>query len=186
MQPARLLRSPESRPVETKLARRCALCLATVALLPLLAVSACNTRPVPGGGYHVNELPAEQRRVLATPRFEQYPPYHIMAPEAVAPDLSSHPKAREYRTAIRQGAERGAVFAGHVAVASWGCGANCRQWAFIDARSGAVTFGPRTSHGAAFQRDSRLFVANPPDKAPAGTEPRYFVWTGRELKPLEG
>lgn len=168
--------------------RRLLLPAAVVVLLPLLAVPACNPRPVPGGGYHVNELPPERRRLLATPRFEQFPPYLIVAPEAVAPDLSSHPDAREFRTAIREGAERGVAFAGHVAVASWGCGADCRQWAFIDARDGTVIFGPRTRRGAAFKRDSRLFVADPTESAPAGVEaaPRYYVWTGKELKPVEG
>lgn len=159
------------------------------ALMALGVLAACTAQaPIPGGGYRVNELPAEERRMLARPRFEQFPPYQIIAPEAVAADLRSHPQAREYRTAITQGAEKGPAYAGHLAVASWGCGNECQQWAFIDARNGKVHWGPRTSHGASFQPDSRLFVANPPHELPPGTKasPRFYIWTGEGLVEMQG
>lgn len=154
-----------------------------LALLPLLLLTACNARPVPGGGYHVNDLPPEQRRVLATPRFEQYPPYRIMGTGAVPLEPAGRSLGTDQRAALRDGAARGVAFAGEVAVASWACGTGCRQWALIDAQTGTVTLGPRTAGGAAFQRDSRLFVAEP---TAAPQDRRYFIWTGKELKPLEG
>lgn len=121
-------------------------------------------------------------------RFEDYEPFEIVAPEAVAPNLASHPEARRFRTVIRRGAERGAAFAGHLAVAEWGCGTGCRQYAFIDARNGRVHWGPVASHGAAFRRDSRLFVVNPPENLPPEAPPeatRYHVWDGEALRPLD-
>ncbi|WP_119677868.1 hypothetical protein [Indioceanicola profundi] len=159
------------------------------AITALAVLGACSvSSPIPGGGYRVNELPAEERQMLARPRFEQFPPYDIIAPEAVSANLRSHPNAREYRTAIQQGAEKGPAFAGHLAVASWGCGNECQQWAFIDARNGKVIWGPRTSHGASFQQDSRLFVANPPHEMPAGAKanPRYYIWNGEDLVEMQG
>lgn len=154
--------------------------LVAAAIAGLAALAACApSRPVPHGGYGVNEQ-AERRAVLGTPAFAQFPPYRIVSPEPVSPDLDSHPQAREYRSALRQGAEKGAAFAGHLAVAHWGCGGPCQQWAFIDATDGRVFWGPETRGGARYVADSRLFIADP------GKEPRYFVWTGSDLKPLAG
>jgi hypothetical protein len=121
------------------------------------------------------------------PRFEDYEPFEIVAPEAVVPNIASHPEARRFRTMIRRGAERGAAFAGHLAVAEWGCGTGCQQYAFIDARNGRVYWGPVASHGAAFRHDSRLFVVNPPETLPEGPyeATRYYVWDGEALMPLD-
>lgn len=156
-----------------------ALTLSAITVLAILA--ACTSGPpVPHGGYRVNEMQPEERRVLSQPRFEHFPPYLILASEAAVPDLDSDPRAKEYRTALRKAAEKGASFAGHLAVASWPCGGDCTQWAFVDVGTGDVTWGPKTAGKARFQKDSRLFVAD------TGDDARYFVWTGRELKPLEG
>ena len=148
-------------------------------LLSLLALAACapslpDRPPAPRG--------PERRVVLAVPRFDHFPPYELVAPEAAAPDLDSHPRAREYRTRLREGAAKGPAFAGHLAVASWACGQGCRQWAFVDARDGRVVWGPRTGPTAEFRRDSRLFVADPKDRA----RTRFYVWTGTALREMEG
>ncbi|MFC7333359.1 hypothetical protein [Rhodocista pekingensis] len=155
-----------------------ALIAAAIAALAVLAACAPD-RPVPHGGYGVNEQ-AERRAVLGTPAFAQFPPYRIVAPEAVVPDLDSHPRAHDYATALRQGAARGATFAGHLAVARWGCGTGCQQWAFIDALDGRVVWGPTTTAGAGYTMDSRLFVAD------SDGTPRYFVWDGSALRALAG
>lgn len=161
-------------------------------LLLVATVAACGTY-----GESPAAPPAEASRLedlgAALPDFEDFPPFVEIAPEAVAPDLASHPEARRFRTAITEGAHRGAAFAGHLAVASWGCGTGCQQYAFIDARDGRVIWGPETSYGAAYVQHSRLFVANPPESLPrdeAGrlhdphARPEPYVWDGERLVPL--
>lgn len=61
-----------------------------------------------------------------------------------APDLTSHPDARTYRTRIRQAAKGQVNFAGKYIVTTWGCGANCLHGALQDTRSGRVFFLPHT------------------------------------------
>lgn len=127
----------------------------------------------------------------AVPRFADYPAVYEIAPEALAVDLSSHPEARRYAAELRRGAEKGADFAGYVAVASWGCGTACERFAFIDGLHGGVVMGPTASHGADWRKDSRLFIVNPPEAMPVtgdGTpaageaETEYWLWTGGGLQ----
>ena len=153
---------------------------ALLPLLPLALLGACT--PLIPDRPTARQPPPERRVMLAVPRFEQFKPYELVAAGAVAPDLASDPRANEYRTRLREAAAKGPTFAGHLAVASWGCGEGCRQWAFVDARDGRVIWGPRTGPKARFRLDSRLFVADPAGRAPA----RYYVWTGRELREMEG
>ncbi|HET8728310.1 MAG TPA: hypothetical protein VFO41_12420 [Alphaproteobacteria bacterium] len=126
---------------------------------------------------------------LDLPRFDDYPPFEEIAPEAIAVEFDSHAEASRYRTVLRAAAEAGRDFAGHLAVAEWGCGTNCQRYAFIDARDGRVIFGPTASHGAAYRADSRLFVVNPvanlPVTSPAGevtVETEYWLWNGEALE----
>jgi hypothetical protein len=76
-------------------------------------------------------------------RFEDYP----VAPQAgatpVAPRLDS-PRARRFRSVLREEAANGPNFAGRYTIVQWGCGASCIEWAIVDARSGAVRFAPFT------------------------------------------
>lgn len=53
-------------------------------------------------------------------------------------DLSSHPRARMFRTRLGRGAEKGANFAGHYALVSWGCGSECQGSLVVDLTSGKV------------------------------------------------
>jgi hypothetical protein len=46
-----------------------------------------------------------------------------------------------FRTKIRQGATKGANFAGHYSIIEWGCGTSCVSLALVDARTGEV-YGP--------------------------------------------
>jgi hypothetical protein len=108
-------------------------------------------------------------------------------------NLRSHPKARVFRTALREAARKGPNFAGHYTVVEWGCGTECQAFAIVDANNGRVHFpeiGLRLS--ADFRRDSALFVANPPKEwwatygqdmkhALPPVESTYYRWTGRRL-----
>ncbi len=59
-----------------------------------------------------------------------------------APDLSSHPDARTYRTRLRDAAKGKVNFAGEYILTTWGCGTSCLMGAAINARSGKVHFLP--------------------------------------------
>jgi hypothetical protein len=139
---------------------------------------------------------------LAPPAFDAYP----AKPEKMQPsmvDLASHPRARRFRTMLREQEKAGPNFAGHYTIVAWGCGTTCIQFAIIDARTGKVYFPPHIdavtyNHvafapnepeppfgGLRYRVDSRLLVVigaeNDVDAAEGIT---YYEWTGAELKRL--
>ena len=57
---------------------------------------------------------------------------------AKAIDFKKNPDARSFRTRLSEALHRGVNFAGHYAVAGWGCGTGCISGAIIDARTGNV------------------------------------------------
>ncbi len=108
---------------------------------------------------------AQRRR---PPGFEEYPVAGKFTGTPAVVDLRSHPKARLFRTMLREGAKRGPNFAGHYTVVTWGCGSDCRMVAVVDARTGRVYIAPFTVSpgiGEDFRIDSRLFIANPPERS---------------------
>lgn len=132
--------------------------------------------------------------VDTAPQFEKYkvPPSAIAKPASVR--LDSHPKARTFRTVLRDGAKEGPNFAGHFTIVKWGCGTACISVGVVDALSGEVYF-PRQLQPLAYQAvtdetpplqyrlDSRLLVVagSPMDRE--GNEGIYlYVWSGRRLK----
>jgi len=128
--------------------------------------------------------PAQKR-----PRFEDYPVRDRFTGRPAKVNLNSHPKARLFRTMLREGAKPGPNFAGHYTIVHWGCGSDCRMIAVVDARNGRVYFAPFTvspSIGQDFRVDSRLFIANPPERSgfkegePMLDEyqPSWHVWRG--------
>src|ERR1041385_7981990 len=123
------------------------------------------------------------------PRFEAYPVRGKFHGTTAKVNLRSHPKARMFRTMLRLGAKDGPNFAGYYTVVTWGCGSDCMQVAVVDCRTGRVYFAPFTvSPGidADFRIDSRLFIANPPERSgykkgePVLDEykPSWHIWRG--------
>ncbi len=55
-------------------------------------------------------------------------------------NLKSHPAARNWRTALREGVKNGPRFAGHYAIATWGCGSGCIEFGLVDLKTGKVIF----------------------------------------------
>jgi hypothetical protein len=120
-----------------------------------------------------------QRETL--PRFDDFPTVEKFQGKPHRVDLSSHPNARTFRTRLREGAQKGANFAGHFALVSWGCGNECGQGLVIDLRTGKV-YGlaePPSerssgragsvkgdvlefSRGVKFRLTSKLLIADPP------------------------
>jgi hypothetical protein len=124
------------------------------------------------------------------PIFEQYSDIQPLKGQPVPVDLSSHPKARLFRTKLREGAAAGPNFAGHYSLVWWGCGNECQTMAVVDLTTGYV-FGIEgesefvmASRGVDFKLSSRLLIIDPPcpdDYNPClsserGTIPvRYYV-----------
>lgn len=85
------------------------------------------------------------------------------------PHLKRGTELWNYRTSIRNAAKATTSFAGHYAVAEWGCGTQCQGHAVIDQLTGEVFDAPGSSGGATYFANSRLFVTNtctgedPPD-----------------------
>ncbi len=139
------------------------------------------------------------------PRFEAYPTRVISNLKPARVDLKSHPRARRYRTRLREGAAEGPNFAGHFTVVGWGCGTSCIQWAVVDARTGAVYFPPddiasvSTVHvgtaegepephfyGLRFRKDSGLLmILGAPNEDDSREGILFYRWTGKNFEFLK-
>jgi hypothetical protein len=74
-----------------------------------------------------------------TPAFEAYQVQTpLICPRLV--DTSTNPLAHRFRTVLRHAADKGQNFAGKCAIAKWGCGTDCIEWAIIDLETGKVFF----------------------------------------------
>jgi hypothetical protein len=101
--------------------------------------------------------------------FEAYPS-SIPEPKSLAPaDLTSNPRAHEYRTVIRKSNTDPVNFAGYLTATRIGCGTSCAFLVLVDRRDGHVHFFPDgvlswasdygEDYGFTFKRESRLLRA---------------------------
>ncbi|MET3179541.1 UNVERIFIED_ORG: hypothetical protein ABIC43_002697 [Variovorax guangxiensis] len=100
--------------------------------------------------------------------------------------------ARRYTTVIHRAYSEPPNFAGHLRVASWGCGTDCRNFAVLDQNTGQAYTLPNVdaivgAMGNAdervdFRLDSRLLIISGSfnEKPPEGKF--YYLWTGQRLK----
>ncbi|HEX5283448.1 MAG TPA: hypothetical protein VFW30_04960 [Bryocella sp.] len=132
----------------------------------------------------VQEEPLSKEEVAM---FARYHVDDVFRGKPTMPDMRD-PDVRMYGTRLRYAAEHGANFAGHYAMAVWGCGSGCIVLAAIDLRSGKVTYFPgavswdrEKNYGVRFQKNSRAIHAvgalNEEDSAD-----RWYVWTGQQFK----
>lgn len=123
-----------------------------------------------------------------TPNFRDYPVENIYKGKPAPVDLSSNPKARQYRDALRYGAKLGPNFAGHYTVVMWGCGSPCQNFAIINAKTGKVYMSDiTTSFGLSYQINSNLLIVNPdipPESADLYGKPKYYIWKNGRLQKL--
>jgi len=140
----------------------------------------------------------------ATPDFKGYAA-PVYKGRAAALKLTT-PQARGYRTRLREGARRAVNFAGRYKLHTWSCGTSCLQTAFIDAKTGEVSFPAELDgfiiclyqpeavesleEALQFQKGSRLIVMSGYPASERGKDaPKkglyYYEWTGRELKLLK-
>jgi hypothetical protein len=109
----------------------------------------------------------------AAPRFDAYSVALAATPKPVMPDFASAaPAARPYRSQIEAAAAKGATFAGNVAIARWGCGSACENWALVDLwRRNSVARRALLPHAHNLPCGHELlgFASQPPAaRAPAG------------------
>ena len=101
--------------------------------------------------------------------FEAYPSL-VPEPKSLAPaNLTSNPRAHDYRTVIRRSDAQPVNFAGHLTVTRIGCGTSCAFLVLVDRRDGHVHFFPDgvlswagdfgDDYGFTFRRESRLLRA---------------------------
>lgn len=172
--------------------------LGLVLLLAGLTLIACTeTNDVPvevwQGASTPPEVPASRNAVgdvPETPTFEAHPVDPSSLGEPAPVDLSSHPRARRFRTVLSRGAAEGPNFAGHYTVVSWGCGTMCQEFMIVDARTGRVFDGRTTALGIEYQLESDLLVINPPERAAEtpcpgqACAPQYLRWIDDRLEPV--
>jgi translation initiation factor IF-1 len=125
------------------------------------------------------------------PRFEDYAVSSKFSGKPARVNLRSHPQARMFRTMLRNGVERGARFAGHLAVNIWGCGTDCARVGIVDLKTGRAYVTPfYIGYGVSYRIDSKLFIVEPleqlkerfgddiPERA---QHTRYYVWRNNRL-----
>jgi len=137
------------------------------------------------------------------PTYSKFP-VKLEKKEAEKVNLSSHPKAKDYRTNLKNALRNKEVnFAGKYIIAQWGCGTCCTEAAIVDAKTGNVFFpvelqGVRAGGLALgdhdmveYKKASRLLViygyAGEDDESskesPLGIS--YYLWTNNELQLLK-
>jgi hypothetical protein len=82
--------------------------------------------------------------MMTLPRYDAFPATAAIQATWPAPNYdSAPPAARPFRTRLEAAVANGPYFAGTVAVARWGCGSGCENWALIDRTTGTVTMPER-------------------------------------------
>jgi hypothetical protein len=137
----------------------------------------------------------------AVPKFEDFPVKEIFKGTPAKPVFRTASQ-RMFRTRIREGAAAGPNFAGHYAIARWGCGSFCESIEIIDSKTGIVHDGPfgilgfmpvdeyqdvnvddltPDRLGVEFKINSRLLIARgcEEDKDCASF---FYEWTGTQFK----
>ena len=120
-------------------------------------------------------------------------PSDVSSGPRVAPDFSGAQRPfRQFRTMISDGVKQGPVFAGNVAIAEFGCGADCGTGYAINLSDGSVfdlpVGGDETLDMVTeYHPGSKLFKAA---WTGGSTDPRcagygYFEWTGQGFKTLK-
>ena len=109
------------------------------------------------------------------PRPQDYPAKPYTGSNA-APDVSSDPRSRRYRTQLRGWATEKPNFAGHYIVATWNCGTGCTEIAIIDAINGKIFHpaGARSNSSSDVDVDLLVDEGSSPRRADFGSL-RYSV-----------
>lgn len=128
------------------------------------------------------------------PQFKDYPVSEKFSGKPARPKLSSA-NARMFRTQLRRQSGDGPNFAGHYAIALWGCGSGCVEMAIIDLKTGDVFFPPqvervgvnsdREEEPLDYRTNSRLLIVTGWREASGrdGVEGKFFYeWKDNRLR----
>lgn len=103
-----------------------------------------------------------------TPAFHEFPAQGESNLVVKDVDLSSHSKARSFRSRLREAIGQKPDFAAYYRIVAWGAGTMAQTTALVDARDGKVYFAPFTSMlGVDHRPNSRLLIENPSTKISA-------------------
>lgn len=123
-------------------------------------------------------------------QFEKYPVTQIYKGKPAPLNLNSNPNAAKFRDRLQDGVQKGANFAGHYTIVTWGCGTSCQTSAIVDTKTGAVyTPGIVSEVGIKYKLNSRLLIINPSEnitevygkKPPNGIKSKYYRWENNRL-----
>lgn len=136
-------------------------------------------------------LVAHTASAADVPQFKDFPAKESYEGKNAPVDLST-PKAREFRTRLKEAALQKPNFAGHYILTKWGCGSGCVQPAIINARNGRVfifpftvsTVGEEIIDQVQFRMDSVLIIVNGSRNEQPENGSFYYLWDGKELKPI--
>jgi hypothetical protein len=145
----------------------------------------------------------DDAKTAGAPRFEDYATVAASPGKPAPVNLASHPRAKQFRTALRDGVSAGPDFAGYYTIVGWGCGGGCLDFAIVDAANGRVFFPPDISTVSVANVDQAKDEAEPKFDAlryrldsnllmvlgaPKEDEKRdgiaYYRWDGASLKPV--
>jgi hypothetical protein len=122
--------------------------------------------------------------------FSRYPAEGSYTGKPIAPKLIS-PTQREFRTVLRNGAEKGPNFAGHYTVVEWGCGSGCVSFAVVDAVNGKVydTGMPPVNDEypceLSYKLESSLFVVEKSTSLRGDCKAYLYIWEGSSFQPVQ-
>ena len=77
-----------------------------------------------------------------------------------APDFSSNPEAKMFKTRIIEGCKDGINFAGKFTLIYWGCGTACQYGVVVNRENGFIYNGFTSSLGALFNVNSKMIIFN--------------------------
>jgi hypothetical protein len=131
-----------------------------------------------------------QAQTKGIPRFKDFRVDRRFSGAPAAPKLSQ-PRARLYRSTIREQVSAGPNFAGHYTLARWSCGPNCVSFAIVETRTGRLYLHPtlKYAHVVAdqdedvlqFRLDSQLLVVVGARNG-QGSGRYYYKWDGERLR----
>lgn len=86
--------------------------------------------------------------------------------QSVSVDFSTNPEAKLFQSTIVSQVSKGANFAGHYTVATWGCGTECEGFAVVNVENGAIIkyvpyYPLQAASGLSYSIDSNILVFNP-------------------------
>ena len=137
---------------------------------------------------------------VKTRTWTDYPARVIRTGSSAKVRINSTPDTSCFRTMLRTTARDGDRFAGHYALSYWGCGTQCARVGIVDLLTGRSYVSPYYIsvvgggvRAIKTKPDSRLVLVNDPevvgtdwgDPPPKELQPHYFLWTGRNLLPID-